>query len=90
MEEWKEIQCAHQLLSMMAAQKTELVSFFDDMYRRTFSTVRVPVVRQGNGVVLVNRLKAIEFLKKKYNFVSREERNEILTNVSEEFQERVY
>jgi len=88
----QEIQTAHVLLRVLSNSKTDEVPLFYKMYRETFSITAVPAIRiytNPQGVpqtVIINKHKAIEFLKTKFNFVGREERKTILKSVAEEMQ----
>lgn len=93
MNEDKEVQMAHQLLRMMNNHKGELIPLFYETYRRHFSIIQVPPVQDCESstcrIVKINKQKAIDFIKKKYNFVSREERNSILGEFAEELQKNM-
>ena len=73
---------AHQLLTTFSKQKKECILVFTDIYQELFSLRHVPVQARVGDAVYINRLKAIDFLKRRFNLVSREEREQILSLLS--------
>ena len=93
MDQDKEVQMAHRLLRMISNHKGELIPLFYETYRRHFSIIQVPPVHDFDSsscrIVKIDKQKAIDFIKRKYNFVSREERDSILGEFAEELQKNM-
>lgn len=90
-KEAKDIQGAAAMLEMLHKKKSENVMLFFQDWKYRFSAVRVPPIRmfpspEKPQVVLVNRIRAIEYLKSRYNFYSREERDQILNEIAKDIQ----
>jgi hypothetical protein len=81
---------AHQLLRSLSSQKNEIVPLFYETYRAFFvpSKLRPLTVIEMNGkpqLVKINRLEAIEYLKKVYQFYDRNELSVVLNEAAREF-----
>jgi hypothetical protein len=67
------------ILNIIHASPRELVALLPATYRRVFGTTDVPVetnVRNRSGdvsLVMINKKKAIHYLKDKYGFLSEKE-----------------
>jgi len=87
----QEIQVVASLLRLLGSRKTPTMSFFYQDWMNRFSKHKVPAKQIISApsdaadpstnrpvIVIVDRLQAIEFLKKRYNFYSRTEMTQIL------------
>lgn len=89
MDSTQENQMAYQLLKMMSRQKTEYITLFYETYRRHFSIVQVPCIEMPAGgcrIVKVNRQRAIDFIKQRYQFYDRKELGEALAEIAKEIE----
>jgi hypothetical protein len=89
----RETQEVYNLLCMLSKQKQEVVTFFKTEWEAIFSAGQVPPTQIFNGdhsIVRVDRLKAIAFIKEKYNFYTKEERQAFLEEIAKEIEEENY
>lgn len=89
MDNIQQNQMAYQLLKTMSRQKTEYITLFYETYRRHFSIVQVPCIEVpsvGCKIVKVNRERAIEFIKRRYQFYDRRELGEALAEIAKEIE----
>ena len=77
-------QAVYVLLRTLSSAKKDEVTMFKSMYREFFSTIQVPVVQDFGEIVLINRHVAIEFLKRTYDFYTKEELHQTLSEIAEE------
>jgi hypothetical protein len=77
-------QGVYMLLRTLSSAKKDEVTMFKSMYREFFSTIQVPVIQDFGEIVLINRHVAIEFLKRTYDFYTKEELHKTLSEIAEE------
>lgn len=89
-----EIQAVHSIISILSKSKSEHTTLFYINYRKYFTILSVPFQRFDKQddpsivptFVRVNTKQALEYLKSKYNFYSKEERTAILQEESKNYQ----
>lgn len=89
----RETQEVYNLLCMLSKQKQEFVTFFRSEWESIFSAGQVPPTQIFSGdqsIVRVNRIKAIEFIKEKYGFYTKEERKAFLEDIAQEIEKVNY
>jgi hypothetical protein len=89
----RETQEVYNILCMLSKQKQEFVTFFRSEWESIFSAGHVPPVQVFSGdqsIVRVDRVKAIEFIKDKYGFYTKEERKAFLEDIAQEIEKVNY
>jgi hypothetical protein len=77
-------QGVYMLLRTLSSAKKDEVTMFKTMYREFFSTIQVPTIKDFGEIVLINRHVAIDFLKRTYDFYTKEELHQTLSEIAEE------
>lgn len=77
-------QAVYVLLRTLSSAKKDEITMFKSMYREFFSILQVPVIQDFGEIVLINRHLAIDFLKKTYDFYTRQELHQTLSEIAEE------
>jgi hypothetical protein len=72
------------LLRTLSSAKRDEVTMFKSTYREFFSIVQVPMIKDFGELVLINRHQALDFLKRTYDFYTREELHQTLSAIAEE------
>lgn len=81
---------AHGILLSLTNSTQEVVPMFYDTYRAFFSPIKVrPIeqvdVKEQPMLVMVNRQEAIDYLKKTYQFYTREELQAVIEEVAQDY-----
>ena len=77
-------QAVYVLLRTLSSAKKDEVTMFRSMYREFFSIIQVPTIQDFGELVVINKHVAIEFLKRTYDFYTKEELHQTLSEIAEE------